>query len=575
MSREIITDGRVRPLPKLCGADIELGNFEAGVERSWGTGYEASRALLAEIDGFPERPRSLFDAYRPGPHTQRWEKATRAGGLTARRPSGSNPQEVGRRFLSANGGCAYIDLDHLELCISEVVSAFDHVAAWHGMLRIAREALHRANADRRDRRIQVLVNNSDGLGNSYGSHLSFLISRRAWENIFFFKPHYLLFLAAFQISALPLTGSGKVGAENGRSPVPFQISQRADFFELVQSLNTTFNRGVVNSRYEPLCGCSTDAETDGLARLHVIFFDSALAHGSALLRVGLMQLILTLIELGHVNARLILDDPLHALEAYSRDPTLKTTARLIGGERMTALELQHAFLEEIERHATRGVFDSVVPRAWEIISLWEDTLGKLSRGDLVSLAPRLDWVMKLMAIERAMDEDHALSWSSPEAKMLDLMYSSLDSDGLYFAYQAGGFAETLVTEERIGYFAANPPADTRAWTRAMLLRRAASEGICVDSVNWDRITFRMRGRYGGPVYRTVELANPLGLTQADAGALFAEHEEFGALLEALQSLAADARGTQSATAIDNRGEGEENALSRTIGSPAISVRGRR
>ena len=49
------------------------------------------------------------------------------------------------------------------------------------------------------------------------------------------------------------------------------------------------------------------------ARLHVIFFDSALAHGSCLFRVGPMQLILTLLELGLVNPRLILDDPLAAL----------------------------------------------------------------------------------------------------------------------------------------------------------------------------------------------------------------------------------------------------------------------
>ncbi len=30
----------------------------------------------------------------------------------------------------------------------------------------------------------VLANNSDGLGHSYGSHLNFLISRTAWENLF-------------------------------------------------------------------------------------------------------------------------------------------------------------------------------------------------------------------------------------------------------------------------------------------------------------------------------------------------------------------------------------------------------
>ena len=38
-------------LPKLCGADVELGNFIEGVQRAGGSGSEASRALLREIDG--------------------------------------------------------------------------------------------------------------------------------------------------------------------------------------------------------------------------------------------------------------------------------------------------------------------------------------------------------------------------------------------------------------------------------------------------------------------------------------------------------------------------------------------
>ena len=39
-----------RSVPKLVGADFELANFILGVERSNGTGPEAARALLAEID---------------------------------------------------------------------------------------------------------------------------------------------------------------------------------------------------------------------------------------------------------------------------------------------------------------------------------------------------------------------------------------------------------------------------------------------------------------------------------------------------------------------------------------------
>ena len=88
----------------------------------------------------------------------------------------------------------------------------------------------------------------------------------------------------------------------------------------------------------------------------------------------------------------------------------------------------------------------------------------------MALAPRLDWVMKLMAIERALEQHPDLDWDSPEVKVLDHLYSSLGDDGLYRAYEASGFTEQLVSPERIAHFAANPPADTRAWTRAMLLQ---------------------------------------------------------------------------------------------------------
>jgi len=529
-----------RALPRLCGADIELGNFLRGVERLDGTGYEASRALLAEIKGYPDHHNGYFGNL--------WSTATKkitsgfrsdAGHAVNSWSSGFDAQDFGRRFLSSNSGCIYIDLNHLELAIPEVISAYEHVAACHAMLRIARAALDQANACRDEKhRIQVLVNNVDGPGNtSYGSHLNFLISRRTFDNIFFRKLHYLQYLASFQVSAILLTGQGRVGASNGRRDTSYQISQRADFCEVLQGLQTTFNRPIVNSRDESLCGREDANNPNRPARLHVIFFDSALAHGSALFRVGLMQLILTLIEHDLVNPRLILEDPLAAVVAWSHDPALRARGRLIHGERISALELQNAYLDEVKHHAAQGLFDGVVPRAGEIIALWEDTLVKLAGPDLMALAPRLDWVRKLAAIERAMEQHPGLKWESPAARVIDLTYSSLDDDGLYWAYEASGQMERLVSEEEIVRFVTEPPSDTRAWTRAMLLRRAAEEDVDVFLADWDSITFRMRCSSGWPVYRTIALPDPLALTQHDAQRAFDGSSDFAELLGRLQAMA--------------------------------------
>jgi proteasome accessory factor A len=566
MNGDPMQDTYAGALPKLCGADIELGNFIVGMEQAGGTGYQASRALLAELHGLPRRhdgyyggsygswPSSLYAGHGAGQNSR--------GGIGASTNSPAyNPQDVSRRFFSSNSGCAYIDLDHVELCIPEVLSAFDHVAVWHGMLRIMRTALHDANEGQPGkRRIQVLVNNSDGQGNAYGSHLNFLIRRRTFDNIFYRKAHYLQLLASFQVSSILLTGQGKVGSENGRPSTPYQLSQRADFFATLQGAQTTYDRPIVNSRDEALCGRRRFDDPSAPARLHVIFFDSAVAHGSALFRVGPMQLILTLIELGLVNSRLILDDPLDALLRYSHDPTLQSRAALISGERLTAIELQSAYLDEVKRYAAQGVFEGIVPRAAEIIALWEDTLGKLAESDWMAVAPRLDWVMKLMAIERAMEQRPELDWNSPEVKLIDHLYSSLDNDGLYWSYETSGFAEQLVTLESIAHFTKDPPADTRAWTRAMLLRRANPDSVV--SVDWDTITFKLRGRYNWPSYRTLDLANPLGCTQAEAQPSFEKCVDFDELLDALE--AHSAQGSQPVNVQPANPKGEDhNAISAT------------
>lgn len=536
MYRDQIRGAAAVTLPKLCGADIELGNFLPSRERAGGTGCEASRALLAEIKGLPIRQSGYLDNWRSASFAgTRTGAGSRAGICCSPSDWTFNSQDVSRRFLSSNGGCAYIDLDHIELCLPEVLSAFDHVAAWCAMLQNMRTALDDAN-DRRapNQRIQVLVNNSDGHGNSYGSHLNFLITRRTFENIFGRKPHYLQFLASFQVSSILLTGQGKVGSENGQPSTPYQISQRADFFETLQGMQTTYNRPIVNTRDEALCSRRYVDDPLAPARLHVIFFDSALAHGSALFRVGPMQLILALLELGLVNARLILDDSLAALQRFSHDPTLQANAELLSGERVTALELQSAYLEEVKRYAARGVFEGIVPRAEEIIVLWEDTINSFVKRDLAAVARRgIDWVLKLMAIERVMEQRPELDWESNEVKVIDHMYSSLDSDGLHWAYKSSGLAEQLVTQDRIAYLAANPPSDTRAWTRAMLLRRAVPGSVV--SLDWDKITFKIRDRHAWPSYRTIDLADPLGFTQADAQPIFDNCEDFGDLLDALES----------------------------------------
>ena len=164
-------------------------------------------------------------------------------------------------------------------------------------------------------RIHVLVNNSDGLGHSYGAHLNFLIHRKTFENLFQRKMHFMLWLASYQVSSIVITGQGKVGSENNRDPVEFQLSQRADFFEMLTGLQTTHHRPLINERDEPLCGplWRNGSADRPWARLHVIFYDANLSHVACYLKFGILQIILAMIAAGRVNPRLILEDPVHAV----------------------------------------------------------------------------------------------------------------------------------------------------------------------------------------------------------------------------------------------------------------------
>jgi proteasome accessory factor A len=545
------TVGHQRVLPKLCGADIELGNFILGLETSRGTGFEASRLLLGEIDGLPRADKFRGEPCDCQACTRARESASDSRRKKSRANGGGqtlvvNPQDWGRKYLPTNGGCIYIDLDHLELCLPEVLSAYDHVACWHSMLKIARRALTAANQKLPERnRIQVLVNNSDGQSNSYGSHLNFLISRRAWDNIFRRKIHYMLYLAAFQASSIVCTGQGKVGSENGTPDVAFQISQRADFFERLVGSQTTHNRPIVNSRDEALCGGLRTGVADEMARLHVIFFDNTLCHVASLLKVGVMQIVLAMIEAEAVNVNLLLDDPVEAVLRWSHDPTLEARARLTTGEEVTAVELQMMFLEAAKDFVRRGACEGVVPRAEEIVSLWEDTLLKLQAHDFASLATRLDWVLKLSILEQVLDERRDLSWESPEIKHLDHLYSSLDdSEGLYWAYDRGGFVQRVASDDLIARFEVDPPEDTRAWTRAMLLRRAGAADV--DDVDWDSIRFKVGYERYRTKYRRFNMPSPLGFSKADSERHFESASDLGELIDALEGDAGESESLQLA-----------------------------
>jgi proteasome accessory factor A len=522
-------------VPKLIGGDVELGNFIIGAnEARVMSDFEASRLLLSEVEGLPRRRSWSYGYSLNGPSS----RSSAGYDFGADYSFGSSTsRDFGRKYLCTNGGCIYIDLNHLELATPEVLSARDYQAVWAAMLRIARQAQITANTNLSpERRIVVLANNSDRQGHSYGGHQSFLMTRVAWDDMIRQRMIPNLFnLMAFQVSSIVFTGQGKVGSENGEPTVPFQISQRSDFIETLLGEQTTFNRPLVNTRDEPLCGAASRLDAaplpgDRYARLHVIFYDTNLAPVATYLKVGVMQLILTMIEAGYVDDSLILDKPLVALHEWSRNPDLDVRMPLLSGQKITAVALQLKFLEKARAFEAHHGFGDVVADADQILALWEDTLLKLHSCSFGELRGRIDWVTKRALLEQALAENSNWDWHSPELICLDQMYSSIDpADSLFHSLDAAGVFEPVATEEEIVHFVSNAPENTRAWTRAMLLRAAGPDRVA--RVDWDRIDLKSSGDYRQPV--NVQLPDPLGATRSDTEAVFAESGDFTSLLDQL------------------------------------------
>ena len=419
--------------------------------------------------------------------------------------------------------CAYNDLSHIEICLPIVTSAREHVACAQAATTMVRRALSNLNADRAERglpRVLVHANNSDGRV-SYGGHTNFLVAREFYDHLW--RSIVPMQLASYKASSIIFTGQGLL-TSNGR----FLLSQRAPFFVRIASEGTTHNRGMVNSRDEAL------SDDQRYARKHTIFFDTLLSEHGTFLKAGVGQLLFARMtwDPRPSDATLILDDPVASLQSWNRNPD--SLERLVDGRRVTAVEHQKLFAEcEIQPFLDGPAFDeAMVPDAREIFTTWTETLDRIADNDLDWLAPRLDHVMKKQILERALDRNSSLEWSSPELRVVADQYCSLGDDSIHFALKGSGAIEGIVTAEQIEHRIDAPPEDTRDWTRGHLLRLAEAEPGRLDYADWDSLTFRLRGN--GPISQTLDIGldDPLRATRSE----FPELADFETLDEALHFL---------------------------------------
>ena len=155
-------------------------------------------------------------------------------------------------------------------------------------------------------------NNTDNKGASYGAHENYLMRRSTpFGDI-------VRHLTPFFVSRQVISGAGRVGIGQDGREHGFQLSQRADFFEVEVGLETTLKRPIINTRDEP------HADPEKYRRLHVIIGDANLSEISTYLKVGTTALVLAMIEDRFITADLTRRRRRwRALRAISHDPTLQ------------------------------------------------------------------------------------------------------------------------------------------------------------------------------------------------------------------------------------------------------------
>src|SRR5947199_1641591 len=338
--------------------------------------------------------------------------------------------------ILTNGARRYLDHAHPEYSTAEVTNPRDVVLWDKAGEQVMAEASRRAARIPGTSPIQLYKNNTDGKGASYGAHENYLMDRKT--------PFIDIIrgLVPFFVTRQVFAGAGRVGIGPESRGQGFQLSQRADFFEVEVGLETTLKRPIINTRDEP------HADADKYRRLHVIIGDANLSEISTFLKVGSTSLVLAMIEDKALTADLGIADPVAELKAVSHDPALRHLIRLRDGRRLTALDIQWAFYERARAFVESRQGPDADEITLDVLDRWETALDRLGRDPMLC-AGELDWVAKLRLLE-GYRERESLGWASPKLQLVDLQYADVRPEkGLYHRLVARGSMATLFSQEQV------------------------------------------------------------------------------------------------------------------------------
>jgi proteasome accessory factor A len=410
-------------------------------------------------------------------------------------PSQLTDEDLGlANVILTNGARLYVDHAHPEYSTPECTNPRDVVkwdkAGEQVMLDAARFAAQIPGAAP----ILLYKNNTDNKGASYGAHENYLMRRTTpFSDI-------VRHLTPFFVSRQVVCGAGRVGIGQDGREHGFQLTQRADYFEVEVGLETTLKRPIINTRDEP------HADPEKYRRLHVIIGDANLAEISTYLKVGTTALVLAMIEDRFIGVDLAVEQPVRALRDVSHDPSLTHLLSLADGRKLTAVQLQMEYLDLAKKYVEDRLGADADPQTVDVLARWESVLSRLEEDPMLC-ARELDWVAKLQLLQQ---------------------YADIRPDkGLYHRLVRMGRIERLLGDEEVAAAMHKPPEDTRAYFRGRCLEQYADQ---IAAASWDSVIFDLPGRES---LQRVPTIDPLRGSRAHVGELLDRCDTADALFTAL------------------------------------------
>jgi len=492
-------------IPKVVGTETEYGIF--GPATPDFNPVLASSFLINAYAGSLRRIRWDYEQESPLRDARGFEP------VQERQPV---EEELGlANVILPNGARYYVDHAHPEYSTPECAgprALVVHDKAGELVLERSLEAVEAMLPQ--GERITVYKNNTDGKGNSYGTHENYLVDRRTQFT------RIVRDLTPFFVTRQIFTGAGKIGSESARGSeqrVAYQLTQRADFFEAEVGLETTLKRPIINTRDEP------HADPEKYRRLHCIVGDANMCEVATFLKVGTTALVLKMIE-DELLPDMSLENPVQALHHVSWDPTCRQTVKLLDGRRIRPVELQWEYLDHAKKYVKEN---DATPENAEVLQRWESVLAGLE-DDPLSLHRELDWVAKYRLLTAYRERD-GLDWRDPRLAMIALQYHDVRrSKGLYYRLAAGGRVDRMTTDEEIRRAVDTPPEDTRAYFRGRCISKYPQ---AIAAASWDSIIFDT----GRETLQRVPTREPLRGTREHVEALLEASETAESLVVGLQA----------------------------------------